>query len=122
MDTKVKDRLNKIDGVASVEIVGGVIREIQINVSREALIRHNLTITEFAGLIGAENKDVPLGRLSSEDEEFVLRVSGEFTSIEDIKNTTIAFARKLTDTIVGGWMQWMIFILWKILRLPINRT
>ncbi|MBN1573684.1 MAG: efflux RND transporter permease subunit [Deltaproteobacteria bacterium] len=90
VDTTVRDRLNKIDGLASVEVVGGLVREIQVNVSREALIRHNLTITEFANLIGAENKDVPLGRLTSKDEEFVLRVSGEFTSIEDIKNTTIA--------------------------------
>jgi hydrophobic/amphiphilic exporter-1 (mainly G- bacteria), HAE1 family len=89
-DSTVRDRLNKIDGLASVEIVGGLAREIQVNVSREALIRHNITINELAGLISAENQDVPLGRLPSINEEYTLRVSGKFTSVDELRNTTIA--------------------------------
>ena len=88
-DRELRDRLNSIDGLASVEIVGGLEREIQVNVSKEALNRYGLTITELAGLIGAENRNVPLGRLTMTDEEYVLRVQGEFKSIEELVCTTI---------------------------------
>lgn len=89
-DNELRDRLNRIDGMASVEIVGGLIREIQVNVSTEALNRYGLTITDLVELIGAENKDVPLGKLTSGDEEYTLRVMGQFDSVEDLAEATFA--------------------------------
>ncbi len=89
-DNDMRDRLNKIDGLASVEIVGGLIREVQVDVSKNALIRYGITITELADLIGAENKDVPLGRITKKDGELTLRVKGEFTSIEELSDARFA--------------------------------
>lgn len=89
-DNDMRDRLNKIGGLASVEIVGGLIREIQVDVSKNALIRYGLTITKLAELIGAENKDVPLGRITKRDGELTLRVKGEFTSIKELSDARFA--------------------------------
>jgi HAE1 family hydrophobic/amphiphilic exporter-1 len=89
-DNQVKDRLNRIDGLASVEIVGGLEREIQVNVSKEALVRYRLDINGVASVIGAENKNVPVGRLTQTEGEYTLRVQGEFVSLNDLAATSIA--------------------------------
>ncbi len=89
-DNQVRDRLNRIDGLASVEIVGGLEREIQVNVSKEALVRYGLSITDVAAVIGAENRNVPVGRLTRTEGEYTLRVQGEFSSLTELAATTIA--------------------------------
>lgn len=89
-DNELRDRLNRIDGMASVEIVGGLVREIQVDVSTEALNNYGLTITDLVELIEVENKDVPLGKLTSGDEEYTLRVMGQFDSVEELTEATFA--------------------------------
>jgi len=89
-DNELRDRLNRIDGMASVEIVGGLVREIQVDVSTEALNRYGLSITDLVNLIEAENRDVPLGKLTTGNEEYTLRVMGEFDSVDDLAEATFA--------------------------------
>jgi len=89
-DNQVRDRINQIDGVASIEIVGGLKREIQVNVSKEALIRYGLSITDVANVIAAENANVPVGRLTQDRAEYTLRVQGEFASVAELAAATIA--------------------------------
>jgi hydrophobic/amphiphilic exporter-1 (mainly G- bacteria), HAE1 family len=98
-DNQVRDRLNRIDGVASIEIVGGLQREIQVNVSKEALLRYNLTINDVAAFIGAENKNIPVGRLTRSEGEYTLRVQGEYTTIADLAATTVAIPSGGTVTV-----------------------
>ncbi len=98
-DNQIRDRLNQINGLASVEIVGGLQREIQVNVSKEALLRYGLTINDLAAVIGAENKNVPVGRLTRPEGEYTLRVQGEYTTIADIAATTVATPKGGTVTI-----------------------
>ena len=98
-DNQVRDRLNRIDGLASIEIVGGLKREIQVNVSKEALIRYGLSVTDVAAVIGAENVNVPVGRLTQNQGEYTLRVQGEFSSLAELAAATIATPKGGTVTI-----------------------
>jgi hydrophobic/amphiphilic exporter-1 (mainly G- bacteria), HAE1 family len=98
-DNQVRDRLNQIDGLASIDIVGGLKREIQVNVSKEALLRYGLDINSVATVIGAENRNVPVGRLTRTEGEYTLRVQGEYTSISDLAATNIATPKGGTVTL-----------------------
>ncbi len=98
-DNQVRDRLNRIDGLASIEIVGGLKREIQVNVSKEALIRYGLSVTDVAAVIGAENVNVPVGRLTQNQDEYTLRVQGEFSSLAELAAATITTPAGGTVTI-----------------------
>jgi HAE1 family hydrophobic/amphiphilic exporter-1 len=98
-DNQIRDRLNQIDGLASIDIVGGLQREIQVDVKKEALLRYGLDINDVAAVIGAENKNIPVGRLTRTEGEYTLRVQGEYTAISDLAATNIATPKGGTVTI-----------------------
>jgi hydrophobic/amphiphilic exporter-1 (mainly G- bacteria), HAE1 family len=98
-DNEVRDRLNRIDGLASIEVIGGLKREIQVNVNKEALIRYGLSITDIENVIAAENRNVPAGRLTQDRSEYTLRVQGEFSSVAELTAATIATPKGGTVTI-----------------------
>ncbi len=52
-----------MDGVASVTIIGGREREIEVRVHPDRLRAYGLAITDVASLVGAENLTVPAGRV-----------------------------------------------------------
>jgi hydrophobic/amphiphilic exporter-1 (mainly G- bacteria), HAE1 family len=98
-DNEVRDRLNQINGLASIDIVGGLQREIQVNVKKEALLRYGLDINSVASVIGAENRNIPVGRLTRTEGEYTLRVQGEYATLSDLAATTIATPKGGTVTI-----------------------
>ncbi len=85
----IKERLVRIAGVANIEIQGGREREIQINLSKEKMDAHNLSIFQIYPLIGAQSANFPAGQITGAFREYTVRVQGEFTSVEDIANISI---------------------------------
>lgn len=84
-DDVVRERLARVEGVASVTLSGGLEREIQILVHPDRLRAYGLSITELAALVGGENITVPAGRVTEPHAEFSVRAVGEYTSINDIQ-------------------------------------
>ena len=83
-DGDVKDTLSRIPGVASVDIVGGEQREIQVNLSKERLKGYGLSITDIVQAVGAGNISIPAGRITQAKDEFTVRMEGEFTSLSEL--------------------------------------
>ncbi len=78
----IKPRLEQIQGVASAEIIGGIEREIHIDVNPQLLTLYNLSIDEISKRIDAFNKGFQGGRVKKGRFEYSLRVSGEFSDVE----------------------------------------
>ena len=74
-----------LPGIASVEIGGGLEREVQIIADQEKLASIGLSLTDLAELIQRNNADAPGGRLMSSTQEITTRTRGRFESIESIK-------------------------------------
>ena len=83
-DDVVKERLSRVDGVATVTITGGREREIEVLVHPDRLRAYGLAITDVAAIVGGENVSVPAGRVTQPREEFSVRVVGEYGSIDEI--------------------------------------
>ncbi|NPV44629.1 MAG: efflux RND transporter permease subunit [Firmicutes bacterium] len=85
----VKNRLERLEGVASVELSGGLVREIQIVVDHEKLKGYNLSLNQVIQALQAENLNLPGGKVDDGKKELVVRTVGEFTDIDEIKDIVI---------------------------------
>ena len=83
-DNVLKDRLARIKGVAAVSVLGGEERELQVQLKRDALIRFGLGVADVQRAVSAAALNIPAGRLLNGDEEYSVRVLGEFKSVEEL--------------------------------------
>ncbi len=85
-DDVVRERLARVEGVASVTLIGGREREIEILVHPDRLRAYGLAITEVAAVIGVENITIPAGRVTESAAEFSIRVVGQYGSLAEVEN------------------------------------
>ncbi len=90
VEKEIKPYLERIDGVAAVNITGGLVREIKINVDVARLYANNLSLQEIIDALDSANYNYPAGSINKGKKEFIIRVIGEFKNINDIKNLVIA--------------------------------
>jgi HAE1 family hydrophobic/amphiphilic exporter-1 len=89
LDEKVANPLNRIEGVGAVSIAGAPQRQIQVNVSPEKLEAYQLTVEQIAGVIQAENLNVPAGSFDIGTATYTLRVEGEFKASDQLLNIVL---------------------------------
>lgn len=89
VDNQLKEQFAQINGVAKVAVSGGREREIIIDLDAEKLAAHNLTIFQVVTLLKAQNVTVPGGFVTGKKREYSVKVVGEFTSLNQIKEMQI---------------------------------
>lgn len=89
-EDKVKNRIQQTKEVAEVKLVGGLEREIKVEVDRKKLQAYNLSVEQVIGSLARENLNVPGGRVEIQPQEFVLRLTGEFQEISDINKVPVS--------------------------------
>ena len=105
-DQVVKPRLEQVNQVGLVEIMGGRKREIHIDLDREKIARANLSVTKIANRIAMTGQNIPAGSVPRETsgKDMVFRTMGEFESVPAIQNAAVSFLgndRALTVSDVG---------------------
>ncbi len=85
----IQPALERIDGVASVDIAGGYENEIAIDTDADRLAGYGLSVSYIAQMLAAENIALPAGEVQSGDQSFSVRTDGEYSSVSDIANTLI---------------------------------
>ncbi|HBC74702.1 MAG: hypothetical protein A2008_06555 [Candidatus Wallbacteria bacterium GWC2_49_35] len=86
----VKESLQKINGVGSVKIIGGLERQIRIWLHNEKMVRHDITVSEAARALQTENIEIPGGNLETGPRDIVVKVKGEVERVEDFKKVNVA--------------------------------
>jgi len=90
-DDEIKHRLEQIEGVAAVNVSGGLEREIHVDVDRSQMEAVGLSFSQIIVALRNENLDQPGGYLETEQSELLLRTSGQYTSIDQIANTVVGY-------------------------------
>ncbi len=85
----LKKRLESIEGVGAVQIIGGSEREFQVFLDLDALNARQLTFNEVSNAIAASNFELPAGRLDQGPTEMLVRTMGRFQTVNDIKNVVV---------------------------------
>ncbi len=80
----VAERLEAVNGVAAVNVQGGLDREIQINLDSDKLAAYGLTIPEVTSSLRNENMETPGGKVTDGTRETSLRTMGSLTSPQAI--------------------------------------
>lgn len=87
---RVKPAFSKIEGVAEIEFLGALEREIQVNVNHEKLDQYNLSILQVVNAIQASNLDFPAGRIKADTHQTLLRLSSKFNRLPEISELVIS--------------------------------
>ena len=88
-DRDIKEALSRVQGVASVNILGGEKREIQVNLSKERLKGYGLSIADVVRAVNSGNISIPAGRIIQSREELTVRMEGEFTSLNELRHLDV---------------------------------
>ncbi|HTM47002.1 MAG TPA: efflux RND transporter permease subunit [Polyangiaceae bacterium] len=91
-DDQLRPALEQVPGVAAVEVRGGAEREIRVRLLRDRLDALGLSPGGVAQRLRMENLNVPAGHFDEGDREVSVRALGEFTSVEQIRDTIVATA------------------------------
>jgi len=91
MKDDVSNRLKKLNGVASINIMGGDEYEVQININRSKIEQYQLSFEQIQQAIGAQNMNLSGGHIEQHKTDYLIRTIAEFDSIDELTNTPIKF-------------------------------
>lgn len=89
LDDGVANPLARIDGVGSVSISGAPKREIHVYCDPQKLEAYHLSVEGIAGIITAENRNIPGGSFDIGSNTFSVRVQGEFDESAQMLNVPV---------------------------------
>ncbi len=92
LEDEVARRFEQIPGVGTIEVRGGIYREIHVNLKRDRLQAIGLTAAEVQQALATENATLPGGNVRSGLKDLYVRTLGEYQSIDEIAETVITTA------------------------------
>ncbi len=90
-DNVIRTKIEQVNQVGLVEVVGGREREIHVELDRRKLKSHELSASQVATRLSAAGENVPVGKVSEGTKEVSFRSLGEFKTVDDIKKTIVNF-------------------------------
>jgi HAE1 family hydrophobic/amphiphilic exporter-1 len=88
-DDTISPALERIEGVASVDVQGGFENEIAVETYTEKLAGYGLSLTYISQILSAENVAIPAGSVDNGANTLSVRTDGQFSSAEDVANCLI---------------------------------
>lgn len=95
----IQDRLERVSGVARVNVYGGSQREMVVRVDPDALARFQITVTDVVDALRAANSSVSAGDVDEGKRRYIVRTEGEFTTVQDVADVVL---RSQEDPITGS--------------------
>ena len=88
-DRFVTDRLETLSGVAAVQIYGDRPYAMRIWLEPEAMAARDVTATEIAEALRANNLELPAGQFESSSRTYLLRTETRHASVEEFENLIV---------------------------------
>lgn len=86
----LQDELEGISSVLGVDLIGGLDREVQINVDLAKLQGYNLTYMDLVNAVFDENTNVPGGSIDVDELNYLVRIDGEIQHPDELEDLVIA--------------------------------
>ncbi len=93
LDDELARRFEQIPGVGAIDVRGGVLREIRVELDRDRLRATGLTALDVEQALARENVTLPTGTVKSGFDDLYVRSLGEYRSLEEIERTVVAAPR-----------------------------
>jgi HAE1 family hydrophobic/amphiphilic exporter-1 len=89
INDQIKYRIERVPGVAALNLWGGSDREIQVNFWADKIKAMGLSLDQVINTIRNANKNLPGGTIERGNVEVRIRTAGEYTNLEELQNTLI---------------------------------
>lgn len=89
VEDSIKTKIERLNGVGSVTVIGGLEREIHIDVNINKINSLNIPISQISQAIKNENLNLPAGRLTEITIDFLIRTKAEFKTVKEIENIPV---------------------------------
>lgn len=89
VDDIIAERLERVEGVAGVNVYGGVERELQVIFDPKRLADYRLTIPEVLTTLRRESISISAGNVDEGKRRYVVRVEGELDTQEAVRNVVL---------------------------------
>ena len=90
VEKELARRFEQIPGVGSIDLRGGIYREVRIELRRDRLRAAGLTALDVERAISQENVTLPGGNVKRGFDDLYIRTVGEYQNLEQIKNTVVS--------------------------------
>ena len=95
----IQDRLERVAGIARVNVYGSALTEMEIVVDPDQMARYGLTVTEMVGILRAANVSLSAGDVDEGKRRYVVRTEGEFSRLDDVRRVVL---RSQKDPVTGS--------------------
>lgn len=89
LEREIAQRFEQIPGVGSIDVFGGVYREIQVRLKRDRLASSRLSASDVKAALQRENLTLPGGDMREGISDMYVRTKGEYQSLDEIAATII---------------------------------
>ncbi|MEA4848633.1 MAG: efflux RND transporter permease subunit [Clostridiaceae bacterium] len=89
VEDKIKAKIESIDGVATASVTGGTTKEIKVDLDPQKLSGYGLSFSQISGALRSENLNQPGGTVEYGDKSLLVRSTGEFKNLDQIRNIPI---------------------------------
>ena len=89
-DNLITDRLAKVGGVASINVLGGEEREISVAVDKARLDAYGIGIGTLVDALRAASHNVPAGSIQEGARNYSIRTVGEYQNLQEIADVPIS--------------------------------
>ncbi len=90
IDQKIAPDLSRVQGVAQVNIIGGSEREVKVALDGTKMKAFGLSILQVQQQILSSNLDFPTGSVKSDGQDILVRLSGKYKNIEELRNLVVS--------------------------------
>jgi HAE1 family hydrophobic/amphiphilic exporter-1 len=90
LEDQVKYRLERVPGVAAVDIYGGLEREIHVSLDPAKINALAIPLDQIVSQVREGNVNVPAGTIEKGNYEITIRTPGEYTDLRQLQDTVIA--------------------------------
>jgi multidrug efflux pump subunit AcrB len=90
VEDQVRPRLERVPGIALVQVGGGSERQVRIEVDPLQLAKRGIGLTDIRTALRARNRDSSGGDLDSGKRRYLLRTVGRFRDVDEIASLVIA--------------------------------
>ncbi len=86
---QVIPEISQINGVANVDITGGLENEVMISVDADRLKICNVSLLQVLKAVGQANKNIPAGSVESMDMNIPVEMKGRFKTLDELRNLVV---------------------------------
>ena len=91
-----------IDGVATVDLTGGLETQAVVTLDPAKLTETGISVAQVTGILAANNLTVPTGQISTDGTNIPVSTIGSITSLEQIENLVVGVKTPATAPTIPG--------------------